>query len=199
MFSILAFLIQTKGNLLYSIVLFIERFISCGDLYWQSLPNSIYMDVSVQNPYLSIFYGLFGPLRLIESSQTTIPIGFQLNRLVYPSLGDVETGPVAAFPITGLIYFGYYGGLFFSLIQGVLCGYFMKLFAMRSTSYIFNIFKLYSYYSLMTLLTDISAAMGVFFDIILNFCFLSVCVILATIIVNIYNRKISDEEMLYSR
>lgn len=174
--SVITFFMQS-GNFTLAITSFVERVIACGDLYWQALPDESWKSVEVKEPIRFVFMGLLGPLRILDASQMEVPIGYQLTDLTYPGLNKM-TGPVALFPVGSLIFFGYVGGLFFTLIQAFLAALAYRLIYVKSNSVIICAVCYYMFVELMPWLGDASAGMGAVFNILLNLFFVTILLLM---------------------
>ena len=166
--SLFSFSIRGSSNFAQSSYLFFERAVSAGDLYWDSLPNENWEKVIIKNPIEYTLMGFFGPMRILDASKAEIPIGFQLTEIVFPDYIDKSTGPVALFPIFGLVCFGYIGGLVFSFIQSLIVSLLLKFTFIRSNSIIVCSLAFYLFNSYLFFLGDMSAALGVLFDTLVS-------------------------------
>lgn len=171
--SIFTFSIQSAGDYRQACFDFLNRIVSCGDLYWEALPNEVWKSVTINKPFEFTFMGLLGPLHILNPNLAEIPIGFQLTNIIYPSIAGRSTGPVALFPVFGLVCFGYVGGLIFSFLQAVLASLLFKLSFVKSNSLIVCAMAYYTFYNITQLLGDISSALGSCLDIIVSFAFIS--------------------------
>lgn len=177
--SVATFALQASGNLGTAVLGFAERVIACGDLYWEALPDNTWQQVVVDHPFQFTFMGLLGPMRILDASQAEIPIGYQLTSLVYPTIKGASVGPVALFPVFGLVCFGIGGGLIFSFLQGLLAASLFKLAFIRSRSLILSALFYYSFNNLMPLLGDVSAGLGACFDWLLSMVVFAVLLLAA--------------------
>lgn len=167
LFTIISFLINSSGDLNRAFFMVYERVIACGDLYWEALPGDTWKSVIVNRPFEFTFMGFFGPLRILNPINAEIPIGFQLTSIVYPTIAGASTGPVALFPIFGLVCFGYYGGLLFSFLQALLISTLFKFTFTKSNSIIISICSYYAFSNLIMLIGDASAGLGAVLDILI--------------------------------
>jgi len=164
--SFFTFFIQTQ-SINYALLSFGQRVIACGDLYWESLPNDLWKSVVVNNPWKYIFMGLLGPARILDATQAETPIGYQLTSLVYPGF-DKMTGPVALFPISSLILYGYVGGLIYTICQSMLTAGLLRLSYIKSNSIILCAVGYYCLLEFIPFLGDGAAGMGGIFNVLLN-------------------------------
>lgn len=183
--SIISFSIQFSGDFIYATKMFLQRIVSCGDLYWESLPNDTWKKVIINRPYEFTFMGLLGPLRILNPHLAEIPIGFQLTNIVYPEIAGTSTGPVALFPLFGLICFGYIGGLFFSFFQALLTSVLLNLVFVKSNSIIISSMFFFAFSSFLFLLGDISAGLGYCLDILISYGFVLFLLFILVILIRI--------------
>ena len=177
-FSILSFLINAEGDLNRVFFMVYERIVASGDLYWEALPDETWKAVVVNNPLKFTFMGLLGPLRILNPTQAEIPIGFQLTSIIYPSIAGSNTGPVALFPVFGLVCFGYYGGLIFSFLQSFLVATLLRFTYIKSNSIIVSVFSYYAFNNIITLIGDASAGLGALLDILVNLVVMTLLLLL---------------------
>jgi oligosaccharide repeat unit polymerase len=166
--SLFAFSFQSNSNIFYASYLFLERVISSGDIYWDSLPDDNWRNVVVLEPFKYTFMGFFGPLRLINTASAETPIGYQLTEIIFPTYLDKSTGPVALFPIYGLVCFGYFGGIIFSIIQSIFASLLLKFTFIKSKSIIISSAFFYLFNAFLFFLGDMSAALGILLNGILS-------------------------------
>lgn len=171
--SIFTFSIQSAGNYRQAGFDFLNRVVSCGDLYWEALPNETWKSVIIHRPFEFTFMGLLGPLHILNPNLAETPIGFQLTNIIYPSIAGRSTGPVALFPVFGLVCFGYVGGLFFSFLQAILASFLFKLSFIKSNSIIVSAMAYYTFNNMIPLLADISSGLGSCLDIAVSYVFIA--------------------------
>lgn len=170
--SMISFLINSSGNLVYALYMFFERAVASGDLYWEALPDDTWSSVVIDSPFQYTFMGFLGPLHILDPAKAEIPIGFQLQDIVYPVIAGSSTGPVALFPIFGLVCFGYIGGLIFSFIQGLFTSLLFKFSFIKSNSVIISAFAYFTFYNVTILIGDISAGLGTLLNVIVSYVFI---------------------------
>ena len=192
--AIVSFSIQRSGSFGQSGFLFLQRIVASGDLYWESLPKETWKSVVVERPFEYIFMGFLGPLRILDSSQAEIPIGFQLTNIIYPAIAGRSTGPVALFPIFGLVCFGYIGGCIFSFFQALFASFLFKMSFVKSNSIIASFMCFFAFNSFMYLIGDISAALSLCLDLLISFLLMGFLLIIIAIVVNIRNNYICDNK-----
>jgi len=185
--SIYVFSLSTGGNLNLAFLAFLERIVASGDLYWEALPNEVWKDVVIRNPFEFVFMGFLGPLRILDANYAEIPIGFQLTNIIYPAIEGKSTGPVALFPVFGLVCFGYYGGLVFSFLQALLVSSLLRFFYIKSNSIIVVAMAYYGFFNILALLGDISAGLGALLDVLIGYAFFLFLICL--IVLFLYPRK----------
>lgn len=166
--SVASFSIQSEGNFAYAMFSFVQRIVACGDLYWYAFPDQTWKSVVIHNPFLHIMVNLLAPFRLMDISFSEIPIGFQFTNIVYPGIEGRAVGPVALFSVSGLIYFGYIGGLIFTAFQSVLCSLAFRLFALKSNSFIICFIAFYGFLCSVPLIGDIAGALSSVADFIFS-------------------------------
>lgn len=177
--SLFTFAIEHQTNVIGGALAFLERVAACGDLYWYALPNDTWADVTVKTPFKDLLVGFLGPLRILSESQTDVPIGYQLTQLVYTDF-DKMTGPVELFPVSSLVYFGFYGGIIMVIFQAFFACFFYKLFYRKSDSLIFSALLFFSFFKIVDFIGSLRNATGQLFDILLNWGFVFIlCLILA--------------------
>ena len=186
--SILSFTINAKGDVFQAIYLFFERIIGSGDLYWEALPYETWSYVIVEKPFEFILMGFLGPLRILNPTLAEIPIGYQLTSIIYPSHAGNMFGPVALFPIFGLVCFGYIGGLIFSFIQAVLASFLIKISFIRSNSIIISSMFYFTFNNSLTLIADISSGLGSILEVIISYLFIALLLMLISVF--LYPQKI---------
>ena len=185
--TILAFIMDTKSNFNYALYSVFIRTISNGDIYWMSLPHNIWKQIVITNPYLYSIAGFIGPLHIFNMNSISPPIGFQLTWSIYPILSGVSTGPVALYPVFGLVCFGLVGGLFFSIIQSLLFSFIYRHSLVKSNSLIVSSICFYFYFNNLSLLGDISQGLGQLFDSIVSTVFLLLILNIIIYLVNHIN------------
>ena len=173
--SIMSFSIKSEFfNFIGAANKFILRAISSGDNYYMALPNNIIANVDIGIWYKHLFYGLLGPLRIINGDSVPPPVGYQLTWLTNPGIYGLATGPLSSPPLLGYIYFGW-GGVFFSLIIGIFCSFaIFKLPYMLPRGVITSSISFYLYSSIIAFIGDVCLGMGYLFDTILNIIFVVV-------------------------
>ncbi len=176
--SIFTFSIESSGDYVRAGFNFLNRIVSCGDLYWEALPNETWKSVVVNRPFEFTFMGFLGPLHILNPNNAEIPIGFQLTNIVYPSIAGRSTGPVALFPVFGLVCFGYIGGLLLSFFQAILASLLFKISFIKSNSIIVCAMAYYMFYNITQLLADASSGLGSCLDIIVSFAFIFILLFL---------------------
>lgn len=183
--SIITFFIQ-RADVLWAIIAFFERIVACGDLYWMALCNDTWESVSIQNPIKYILIGLLGPFRIMDVTFAETPIGYQLTSLVYNGY-DKMTGPVALFPVSSMILFGYVGGLVFTVLQALFAAFSFRLTYIKSNSIIMCVLSYYIFINIIPFMGDCAASMGGIFDIIVNICFVFLLLLIIALYTYIKN------------
>lgn len=188
--AIFTFSLEHSENFIGGAISFANRVVACGDLYWFSLPNDIWSDVTIKTPFKDLTVGFLGTMRLMTEAETDVPIGFQLTQLTSPGF-DKMTGPVELFPVSSLIYFGYTGGIVMVVIQALLACFFYRLFYRKSNSLILSSLFYLGFYKSVDFIGSLRNASGQVFDIMLNVFFvIFLCVVLAGIRLIVDNKRI---------
>jgi len=152
------------------------RFIGTGDVYWMAYPNDVMSNVHLGNSFEYLFSGILGPLRLIDNTQISPPVGAQLNWYLNPSIYGVMIGPNARPPVLGYVLFGWFG-LLFSFILGLFVSFSLfRLPGIFPKGFITSTFVLYIYLAVQNFIGDPPLGMTYLFDVSINFVFLVVLV-----------------------
>ena len=177
--SLATFSIQSGTyNILASMSSFGLRAISSGDNYYMALPNDMYKQVKTGPWFNHLFYGLLGPLHIINGNGMPPPIGFQLTWLVNPSLYGQSTGPLSSPALLGYVYFGW-GGLLFSAVMGMFVSLVIfRLPTLLPKGIISSILSTYIYIEMLSFIGDPCLGMAFLFDIILNSTILIMLILL---------------------
>ena len=178
----LSFIIGANGDIELGLISLVYRVVASGDIYWMSLPNDIWKDVLIVDPFIYQLKGLLGPLRLISIDGFSNPIGYQVNSLVNPTLIDPKTGPVGVFSVVGLISFGMIGGIIFSLVQAILAAYACRFSYIKSKSLIVSSIFFTIFFSSIMLFLDLSYGLGALLNALFGVLYLSVIIIISKII-----------------
>jgi hypothetical protein len=129
------------------------RLMLSGDVYYMSYPNHVYKLIDGSHGTVALFQDFLGFFRLYPWEKMPQVIGVDLVR--YHHGGELLWGPNGRHNVFGLIYFGYYGAIIFSLLLGVLVGFVRnKLLSVNKNNVFF--FLLYSllYIKIVTMETD---------------------------------------------
>ena len=185
--SFLTFSIESSGDYFQAGLMFLNRIVGCGDLYWEALANDTWKSVVITRPFEFVFMGFLGPLHILNPNFAEIPIGFQLTNIVYHTITGSSTGPVALFPIFGLVCFGYVGGLIFSFFQALLASLLLKLSFIKSNSIIVGAMAYFAFYNIIQLLADISSGLGSCLETIVSYIFIAIILLIIAAI--FYSRK----------
>ncbi|MGZ3756560.1 MAG: O-antigen polymerase [Mucilaginibacter sp.] len=187
--SLVTFSVQSGTyNILASMSSFGLRAISSGDNYYMALPNDMYKQVETGPWFNHLFYGLLGPLHIISGDGMPPPIGFQLTWLVNPSLYGQSTGPLSSPALLGFVYFRW-GGLIFSAILGLFVSLVIfRLPTLLPKGIISSVLSTYIYIEMLSFIGDPCLGMAYLFDIMLNFTFLLMLILLIN--------KLSEEKVV---
>ena len=177
--SIMTFAIQSATDFNGAYSKFIDRVISSGDLYWISLPNDVWKEVTIKTPFKDIFSGFLVPLRLI--SEYDAGIGLQLFQIITKDYNQIA-GPNEFFPVSSLIYFGYFGGLIFVVFQTHLASALARLFFRQSKSIILSSILYYSFLKSIVFLSIFRDAVGYMFNVFINVVFVFFLILLLSVL-----------------
>ncbi|MFY0253351.1 O-antigen polymerase [Chitinophaga sp. 30R24] len=113
-----------------SLILLGYRFIASGDIYWYTYPNSVLLTypASVGGGMLTLFNDFLGLFRLIDWNSFPEYPGVYFYK--YHHASDLTQGANMRHNIFGLLYFGYIGSIFYSMLLGIL-GSFIRFFLPR--------------------------------------------------------------------
>lgn len=97
------------------------RFVHSGDIFWYAYPNNVYLKIPSNQWIAALLHDTFGLLRIQDWSNLPEAIGITLKEIHHPS--DVLQGPNARHNVFGLIYYGFFGSIFFSYCLGVFLSF----------------------------------------------------------------------------
>ena len=97
------------------------RFVHSGDIFWYAYPNNVYLKIPSNQWIAALLHDTFGLLRIQDWSNLPEAIGITLKEIHHPS--DVLQGPNARHNVFGLIYYGFFGSIFFSYSLGVFLSF----------------------------------------------------------------------------
>lgn len=190
--AIIVLLLTSKGNLSDAFILLAQRVIASGDCYWQAYPNEIINNMDIKNSMSYLFSGILGPLRLIDYSTVSPPIGAQLTWNLFPYLEGVMVGPNARPPILGYVLFGRMG-LLFSLMLGIFTsGVMFRLAAFLPKGFIPSVFVMYLYLNMLAFIVDPVYGFTCLFDVLLNFSFLLVTIFSSLFLIKVAQMAIVE-------
>ena len=175
-------LITNPGSLESAFINLGYRFIASGDVYWMAYPNETINSIHMGDSFSYLFSGILGPLRLIDNMKISPPVGAQLTWIVNPILQGIMVGPNARPPVLGYVLFGWFG-LPYSFIIGLFTSFLLfKIPAFFPRGLISTAFVLYIYLNAQTFVGDPPLGTTYLFDILLNFFFLLLTIILFSFI-----------------
>ena len=175
--SITTFALQLSTNYIEASNSFLRRVVASGDIYWGALPDETWKDVVIKTPLKDLFAGFLAPLRLISDYDDSV--GLQVFQQITGDYSQIA-GPNELFPVASLIYFGYTGGLVFSLFQAFFFCFLARKFYRQSDSLLFSAFFYYSFKSCIIFMGPFRDAVGYMFNVFLNIILVLVlCMILA--------------------
>jgi oligosaccharide repeat unit polymerase len=102
------------------------RIIFAGDIYWYAYPFETYKIVDASHPFQSIFLDFVGLFRITDWSKIESTVGLELYQYFHPT--DLLMGPNSRHNVFGMVYFGFWGSIVFSLILGLITSVFRFLF-----------------------------------------------------------------------
>ena len=177
--SIMTFTLKADSKDMYTgLISFLSRVISSGDTYYMAFPNDVWKQIQTGPWFNHLFYGFFGPLRLISGEGMPPAVGFQLTWIVNPSLYGQSTGPLSSPQLLGLLYFGW-GGIFFSFIMGLFVSIMIyRIPSLLPKGLISSIVATYLYFQASALILDSCLGMASLFDTILNLIILFLTIFL---------------------
>lgn len=117
LFPIIILMAHSGAGVYAALIGVAERVVAYGDMYWMALPNNVIDSVVIKHPFLYLFQGILGPLRLIDYSVLDINMGLQLTNIVYPDLIETQFAPNSRLALLGWTCFRW-GGLILSFILG---------------------------------------------------------------------------------
>jgi hypothetical protein len=97
------------------------RFVHSGDIFWYAYANNVYLKIPSNQWIAALLHDTFGLLRIQDWSNLPEAIGITLKDIHHPS--DVLQGPNARHNVFGLIYYGFFGSIFFSYSLGVFLSF----------------------------------------------------------------------------
>ncbi len=107
-----------------AIELLLLRILANGDAYYLSLTEHVIDKVIVAHPWLQLLSNTFGNsvmAKVFNIDFSNLDVGRQIWLYWYPD-DPVMRGPTNHFDLAGYAYFGYLGGLIFSLVIGYIIG-----------------------------------------------------------------------------
>lgn len=113
--------INASENALNPFLALCLRFLHSGDIFWYAYPNNVYLNISDNRWFSALFNDTLGLLRIQDWSKLPEAIGITLKNIHHPS--DILQGPNARHNVFGLIYYGFWGGIFFSFFLGAVLSF----------------------------------------------------------------------------
>ena len=187
--AIIVLLITTQGSINNAFIALGSRVIASGDVYWMAFPNEIFKNLNVGNNFTYLFSGFLGPLRIIDYSSVSPPIGAQLTWTLIPSLQGIMVGPNGRAPVLGYVMFGW-GGLIFSFILGI----FTSVLIFRTAKifpegFISSVFVFYIYMNAQHFIGDSPLGITYLFDILLNLFFVFFAIVVLGVLIKKVDRN----------
>lgn len=121
----------------------IYRLVVSGDVYWYVYPNDVIKTYHIKaNGFVWLFNDFLGLFRLISWSDLGTHPGIYFYNYHHPT--DATRGPNIRHNVFGLMYFGYYGGIFYSFCLGLMLSFFrFVLVALKSKNIFFKFSVVY--------------------------------------------------------
>lgn len=133
------------------------RFISSGDVYYMSYPNETYKLIDGSHGLEALFQDFLGFARIYSWDKLPLAIGLELIR--YHHQGDVLWGPNARHNVFGLIYYGFWGGVLFSFLLGIVVSFFRNKMLTLAGNNIFH-YLLYSLFYIKITIMETDPMLG---------------------------------------
>lgn len=153
-FPLVVVTISSGGNLESSFLSIIMRLVANGDCYWMGFSNDIVANISIINELEYLFSRILGPFRIINYKDIDLPIGVQIDWIVYPNDVGIIKGPNTRLPILGWVLYKW-GGLVISAIFGFLCSFWQTRLIQYLPKGILSVIIFgYIYTSLVSMFTD---------------------------------------------
>ena len=97
------------------------RLLHSGDIFWYAYPNNVYLKISDNHWFAALFNDTLGLFRIQDWSKLPEAIGITFKNIHHSS--DTIQGPNARHNVFGLIYYGFFGSIFFSYCLGVILSF----------------------------------------------------------------------------
>lgn len=144
-----------------------ERIVAYGDMYWMALPNNVMDSVVIKHPFIYLFQGILGPLRLIDYSVLDTNMGIQLTNLVYPDLIGSQFAPNSRLALLGWVSFGWSGLILSFVLGGVFAFIRTRLYSILPNGIIPVIIYGFIYTQMTSVLGDPILAIGNIFTVMI--------------------------------
>lgn len=112
---------NTSENSLNPFLALCLRLLHSGDIFWYAYPNNVYSKISDIQWFAALFNDTLGLLRIQDWSKLPEAIGITFKNIHHPS--DILQGPNARHNVFGLVYYGFFGSIFFSYCLGVVLSF----------------------------------------------------------------------------
>ncbi|MFC0179609.1 hypothetical protein [Thorsellia kenyensis] len=102
--------------------LLIKRIIANADKYYLSLPNELLDNIIINNPLPIFLNSVFGSSFMgyfYDINFSNVDVGRQIWLLWFPN-DSISRGPTNHFDLSGYVYFGYWGGLIFTIFLAIV-------------------------------------------------------------------------------
>lgn len=153
------------------IFLILGRLVMSGDLQIMAYPNNVLANINSSGGLLDIFFHDFkGILRIIGIDDEAKSLGLEVMHYHYPHLVDLNMGPASTFETFYFFHFGFWPGLAFSLLSGLILGfsYFRRG---KVRSYKEAAFGAYGFLCALTIILNPQIALGKFAFFAISFIF----------------------------
>ncbi|MGV3706956.1 MAG: hypothetical protein ACO1NU_16420 [Arcticibacter sp.] len=141
--SIIILVQSTEEEAVFPILAIFYRFIVSGDVYWYTYPNDVIRTYNITaNGFAWLFNDILGLFRFMSWKDFGEHPGVYFYS--YHHFTEVTKGPNMRHNVFGLLFFGYFGGIVYSFILGLLQS-FVRFFlsSVRSNNVILNFIIVY--------------------------------------------------------
>jgi hypothetical protein len=146
------------------------RLMEFGDvmLYYKTqLVRDYFVNFNLVDFVLNEFNGILGMLRLTPYYE---PLGYQMVKAYWSTFSfydDVVLGPNTVFFVKGHIFFGYFGGILYSFLMGILSAYFRKkIIEIKINNIFMYAIAVYVFFQIPGFLKEFSQAISTTFDFV---------------------------------
>lgn len=97
---------------------FLIRVVAFGDVYIYTYIGDVLGQLVISNPFIAIFSDILGMFRIVSREDIPNNLGLQIYQIATNT--NYITGPNPRQNIFGLVYFGFYGGMLYSFVLGLI-------------------------------------------------------------------------------